>query len=177
METKPQKCQLHFRGLFIVNERQPSTKGFYKNEIPVKEFIISPSFIFTKNELSYRFFKVFCTSCRIPILQNISRRLLLKQTGENYYLTHLQPMFHLNPLIPTKNSQKIKGFRCFLGAKEWSVRWKWVSKDFLFLPLQTLHVYSTLKRRGNIRFHVVSTWNTRGVFVGTMKKGPKKGSW
>ena len=29
--------------------------------------------------------------------------------------------------------------------------------------LQTLHMYSTLKRRGNGRFHVVSTWNTRGV--------------
>ena len=32
--------------------------------------------------------------------------------------------------------------------------------------LQTLHVYSALKRRGNLRFHVVSTWNTRGLFVG-----------
>ena len=32
--------------------------------------------------------------------------------------------------------------------------------------LQTLQVYSTLKRRGNVRFHVVSTWNTCGVFVG-----------
>ena len=31
---------------------------------------------------------------------------------------------------------------------------------------QTLHVYSTLKRRGNGRVYVVSTWNTRGVFVG-----------
>ena len=27
-------------------------------------------------------------------------------------------------------------------------------------------MYSTLKRRGNGRFHVVSSWNTRGVFVG-----------
>ena len=27
------------------------------------------------------------------------------------------------------------------------------------------HVYSMLKRRGNDRFHVVSTWNTCGVFV------------
>ena len=32
--------------------------------------------------------------------------------------------------------------------------------------LQTHHVYSTQKRRRNDRFHVVSTWNTRGVFVG-----------
>ena len=27
-------------------------------------------------------------------------------------------------------------------------------------------MYSTLNRRGNGRFHVVLTWNTRGVFVG-----------
>ena len=33
---------------------------------------------------------------------------------------------------------------------------------------QTLQVYSTLKRRGNGRFHVVSAWNTRGVFVGLL---------
>ena len=32
--------------------------------------------------------------------------------------------------------------------------------------LQTHHVDSTLKRLGNGRFHVVSTWNPRGVFVG-----------
>ena len=32
--------------------------------------------------------------------------------------------------------------------------------------LQTQHVNSTLKRRGNGRFHVVLTWNPRGVFVG-----------
>ena len=32
--------------------------------------------------------------------------------------------------------------------------------------IQTQHVYATLKRRGNDRFHVVSTWNTRGVLVG-----------
>ena len=31
---------------------------------------------------------------------------------------------------------------------------------------QTHHVYSTSKRYGNGHFHVVSTWNTRGVFVG-----------
>ena len=32
--------------------------------------------------------------------------------------------------------------------------------------LQTHHVYFILKRRGNGRFHVVSTWNTRDEFVG-----------
>ena len=34
------------------------------------------------------------------------------------------------------------------------------------VTLQGHHVYSTLKKRGNKRFYVVSTWNTRGVFVG-----------
>ena len=34
------------------------------------------------------------------------------------------------------------------------------------ISLQTHHVDSTLKRRGNDRFHVVLTWNPRGVFVG-----------
>ena len=32
--------------------------------------------------------------------------------------------------------------------------------------LQTHHVYSSLKRRENGCFHVVSMWNTRGVFIG-----------
>ena len=41
---------------------------------------------------------------------------------------------------------------------------------FLHVTLQTHHVYSTLKRRGNDCFHVVSTWNTRGVFVGLTAK-------
>ena len=31
---------------------------------------------------------------------------------------------------------------------------------------QTQHVYPTLKRHGNDRFRIVSTWNARGVFVG-----------
>ena len=37
---------------------------------------------------------------------------------------------------------------------------------FMRAILQTLHVGSTLKRLGNVRFHVVSTWNPRGVFAG-----------
>ena len=35
-----------------------------------------------------------------------------------------------------------------------------------FDTLQTHHVYFTLKRLGNGRFHVVLTWNTRGLLVG-----------
>ena len=38
------------------------------------------------------------------------------------------------------------------------------------LTLQTHHVYSTLKQRGNDRFRVVSTWNTRGAFVGKVSR-------
>ena len=34
--------------------------------------------------------------------------------------------------------------------------------------IQTHHVDSMLKRRGNGRFHFVSTWNTHSVFVGMM---------
>ena len=36
--------------------------------------------------------------------------------------------------------------------------------------LQTHHVDSTLKQRGNDRFHVVSTWNPGSVFVGIRTK-------
>ena len=39
---------------------------------------------------------------------------------------------------------------------------------------KTHHVYSTLKRRGNGGFHVVSTWNTRGFFVGKLTSLIKK---
>ena len=35
-------------------------------------------------------------------------------------------------------------------------------------------MYSTLKRLGNGRFHVVSTWNTRGVLVGMAQVPEKK---
>ena len=40
--------------------------------------------------------------------------------------------------------------------------------DSIQFPLQTIHVNSTLKRRGNGRFYVFSTWNPRGVFVGLL---------
>ena len=36
----------------------------------------------------------------------------------------------------------------------------------MYINLQTHHVDSTLKQRGNDRFHVVSTWNPRGELVG-----------
>ena len=36
------------------------------------------------------------------------------------------------------------------------------------ISLHIHHKYSTLKRHGNGRFHVVSTWSTCGVFVGIL---------
>ena len=56
----------------------------------------------------------------------------------------------------------------FLYAQRiFSQVWKTVIMfwNFETTPLQTHHVYSMLKQRGNKRFHVVSTWNTRAVFV------------
>ena len=58
-------------------------RGSKKTIMPIKEFIISPSFIFTKNELLYRYFELLCLSCRTPILQSISRWLLLKTQVKN----------------------------------------------------------------------------------------------
>ena len=43
--------------------------------------------------------------------------------------------------------------------------------QFTFIALQTHHVDSTLKLRGNGRFHVAMTWNPRGVFVGRVHRG------
>ena len=36
------------------------------------------------------------------------------------------------------------------------------------IPLQTHHVNSKLKRRRHVRFRFVPTWNTPGLFVGTL---------
>ena len=43
------------------------------------------------------------------------------------------------------------------------IRW---NERHLSNSLQRQHVYSTLKWHGNGHFHVVSAWNTSGVFVG-----------
>ena len=45
-----------------------------------------------------------------------------------------------------------------------------VLQDARTSVLQTHHFYSTLKRRGNSCFHVVSTWNTSGMFVGRLQE-------
>ena len=58
-------------------------RGSKKTIMSIKEFIISPSFIFTKNELLYRYFELLCLSCGTPILQSISRWLFLKTQVKN----------------------------------------------------------------------------------------------
>ena len=40
-----------------------------------------------------------------------------------------------------------------------------IQNTFKHLTLQSHHLYSSLKRFGNDRFHVISTWNTGGLFV------------
>ena len=45
---------------------------------------------------------------------------------------------------------------------------RYVLCNRLIASPQTHHVCSTLKQRENGRFHVVSTWNKRGVFLGLM---------
>ena len=40
------------------------------------------------------------------------------------------------------------------------------TKETKKITLQSHHVDSTLKRRGSDPFHVVLTWNPRGVFIG-----------
>ena len=64
--------------------------------------------------------------------------------------------------IRSRNSKLLKGFHTvnFGNVKE-----DWVMNTRNTFSLQTHHVDSTLKRRGNGRFHVVPTWNPRGVFV------------
>ena len=113
-----------------LNEGQPSTKGFYKNEILIKEFIIILSITFTKNELLLRVFEVLCPSCRTLILQNMSRWLLLQQQMKIMKLiktiySECSTSIHSYPL-------KTSEIRGFLGAWEWKIGWKWVNKNLLF---------------------------------------------
>ena len=68
-----------------------------------------------------------------------------------------QPVFEISIAYIKKTCmlEKYEFLKGFLSCQTW-------------ISLQTHHVYSTLKRRGNDRFNVVSTWNARGVFVGTV---------
>ena len=61
----------------------------------------------------------------------------------------------------------LRNFRLFGPAdRKYFFKIEQVVTEFLSICLQTHHVGSTLKRRGNDRFYIVSTWNPRGVLVG-----------
>ena len=66
-------------------------------------------------------------------------------------------------------------FKMFLDLTYFHTTKKGLGKRYYFfgalattlvISLQTHHVYSTLKQRGIGCFHVISTWNACGVFVG-----------
>ena len=58
---------------------------------------------------------------------------------------------------PGDKVPKLSGF-----SRPSLLRWLCVCRE----PYKTRHLYSTLKRGRNGRFHIVSTCNTRDVFVG-----------
>ena len=61
----------------------------------------------------------------------------------------------------------LRNFRLFGPAdRKYFFKIEQVVTEFLSICLQTHHVGSTLKRRGNDRFYIVSTRNPRGVLVG-----------
>ena len=79
----------------------------------------------------------------------------------NYDCTYLQYLqFHLSSVVAKMSDET--------GGINKSQRSFVESVDFIFYnytTLKTYHLCFTLKQRGNGRFHVVSTWNNRGVFV------------
>ena len=72
-----------------------------------------------------------------------------------------EKLHFLCSVVNTRNCLLIKSF--LVNGDSSCV---YMRKRVRVISLQTLHVYSTLKRRGNVRFHVFSTWHTRGVFLG-----------
>ena len=88
----------------------------------------------------------------------------------NLYLRHLYNgrfIFLWLKSLWTNSPIQVKSTKESSNLKTWSSSWTTKLKP----SLQTLHVYSTLKRRGKGLFHVISTWNTRGVFVGMLVCG------
>ena len=68
-------------------------------------------------------------------------------------------------------------FRYMLLLKPYIPKLKVLNSKFLFLIIiennspngsGKYHVHAMLQRRWNNRFHVASTWNTRGVFAGKL---------
>ena len=82
---------------------------------------------------------------------------LLKFVTETSTRSQLETFRSDSLLYKIRNVSNLNGYQLeFLCEKPFSV----------VKTLQALHVDSTLKQRGNDCFHVVSTWNSRDVFVG-----------
>ena len=80
---------------------------------------------------------------------------MLKLRSSKYLLvSKFRTKFQLTVIILSSAINNLS--ECFFPLPQESVQLN---------ALQTHHVDFTLKRRGNSRFHVVSTWNPRGVFV------------
>ena len=86
-------------------------------------------------------------------------RVLLKITHFAFFLGG--PISASIPTYHGRGSRDISHMKIFLD------KWENFPVNFYeLITLQTHHLYSTLKWRGYGCFHVVPTWNTRGVFVG-----------
>ena len=103
--------------------------------------------------------------CFLFILYNVLNPLLVNvlflyplKTSENQRFSNIFRRFRNG--TPARNGLKLQ-------RQIWDISWGACSRG---VSLQTYHVYSTLKLQGNDRFHVVSTWNTHGVFVGLVHK-------
>ena len=68
-----------------------------------------------------------------------------------------------NSLMITMKNKKAITYVCDQKLKQ---TFATVSEKLATSTLQTYQVYSTSKLPGSDRFHVVSTWNTPGMFVG-----------
>ena len=77
------------------------------------------------------------------------------------------PDYHIFDVTFLKNQLLNRNFNAFRQPERNTLAKQLKHLNTLFFhTLQTHHVDSTLKRRGNGSFHVDSTWNPRGVFVG-----------
>lgn len=68
-------------------------------------------------------------------------------------------IFHPSKITRTKFLENDR-LNCFISTR---------FKGLIERRAKAHHVYSRLKRHGNHRFHVVSTWNTHGVFAGKIQ--------
>ena len=123
---------------------------------------------------------------RVNLKTDFSRKQSTQNFPKNEHFLHSGLRDRISPFsvwmqkIRTRKSPNTDTFHAAIHFVLWSgiiiiyyqlfsfekIYSKLIVKKFAGSSLQTHHVDSTLKRRGNDRFRVVSTWNPRGVFVG-----------